>query len=314
VADSLGSSNVSFAASSILFNTFDARVLKLNITLITVAERVHEVMKLWFMVFIGINTMAKLALKRSFGQNLRMSLSRKRVIPIKIQADDTIKDRPFTLPPGEFKPKQSLGQNFLSDQNYVMKIVDSFTDNSEDGCRVVEIGPGPGSLTRVLLDRYPKMTAIELDQRAISFLITKLPKLKVMHMDVLDVDWPQLAIEKGGALNIIANLPYYIVSQVLFSLADSHKAINKAVVTMQLEVAERVTANPNSKQYGIPSVVFQLYGQTSVNFKIPPSVFYPKPKVDSALVTIDFTKPHKDLYRVDGKNLRKYYIFCFTLQ
>lgn len=109
----------------------------------------------------------------------------------------------------------------------------------------------------------------------------------------------------GGPLRIIANLPYYIVSQVLFSLADSHKAIDVAVVTMQLEVAERITAKPSTKQYGIPSVVFQLYGAPKINFKIPPSVFYPKPNVDSALLTLDFTKPHPELYRVNGDHLRR---------
>jgi ribosomal RNA small subunit methyltransferase A len=223
-----------------------------------------------------------------------------------VEESDSTKDRPFTLPPGQFRPKQSLGQNFLSDQNYVMKICDSFSDDSEKGTKVVEIGPGPGALTRVLYQRYPNMTALEIDQRAVAFLGEKLPGLRVIHIDVLEADWPQLAAERGGPLNIIANLPYYIVSQVLFSLADSHKAIKKAVVTMQLEVAERIVAKPNTKAYGIPSVVFQLYGAPKINFKIPPTVFYPKPNVDSALLTLDFTQPHPLLAKVNGDHLRKY--------
>lgn len=214
-------------------------------------------------------------------------------------------DRPFTLPPGKFRPKQSLGQNFLSDQNYVVKICDALNDDSENGCRVVEVGPGPGALSRVLSVKYPSMTAIELDQRAVAFLGEKLPALKVIHQDVLEVNWAQLAEEKGGPISVIANLPYYIVSQVLFSFADSHKSIRQAVVTMQLEVAERITAKPSTKQYGIPSVVFQLYAQPKMNFKIPPSVFFPKPNVDSALVTLDFTKPSPQLHRVHGDKLRK---------
>jgi len=213
-------------------------------------------------------------------------------------------DRPFTLPPGAFKPKQSLGQNFLSDQNYVIKICDAFTDTSEGGHRVVEVGPGPGALSRVLYPRYPKMSAIELDQRAIKFLSEKLPGLKVIHEDVLLVDCAAIAAERGGPVRIIANLPYYIVSQVLFSLADTPKAVECAVVTMQLEVAERVTARPRTKDYGIPSVVFQLYCKAHMNFKIPPSVFFPKPAVDSALVTLDFTRPHPDLQRVRLSKLR----------
>jgi len=93
--------------------------------------------------------------------------------------------------------------------------------------------------------------------------------------------------------------------QVLFSLADAHESVSVAVVTMQLEVAERLCAQPRSKQYGIPSVVFQLYGHVTANFKIPPTVFYPVPKVDSALVTIDFSCPHRDLHSVSGAKLRR---------
>lgn len=227
----------------------------------------------------------------------------------KVQADAG--DRPFTLPPGQFKPKQSLGQNFLSDQNYVMKIIDSFEDTSDGGSRVVEVGPGPGALTRKLVERYPKMTAIEIDQRAVAFLEEKLPTLNVVHQDVLTVDWHAMAQDRGGAMNIIANLPYYIVSQVLFSFADSHRSIDKAVVTMQLEVAERIVAKKRTKQYGIPSVVFQLYAQPRFNFKIPPSVFFPKPKVDSALLTLDFTQPHPELKKVDGNRLRTLLLTAF---
>ncbi len=149
------------------------------------------------------------------------------------------------------------------------------------------------------------MTCIELDQRAVAFLAEKLPGLRVVRQDVLTVNWAQLAADIGGPVRLIANLPYYIVSQVLFSLADAHRSIDRAVVTMQLEVAERVTAKPNTKEYGIPSVVFQLYSQPHINFHIPPSVFYPKPAVDSALVTFDFTKPHKDLKRIRPEQFRK---------
>jgi hypothetical protein len=94
---------------------------------------------------------------------------------------DGVKDRPFTLPAGQFKPKQSLGQNFLSDQNYVLKICDAFIDKSSDGRRVVEIGPGPGALTRVLYQRYPSMTAIEIDQRAVAFLGEKIPGISILN-------------------------------------------------------------------------------------------------------------------------------------
>lgn len=233
------------------------------------------------------------------------------VTTVKFDADAP--NRPFTLPPGEFRPKQSLGQNYLSDQNYVNKIVQAFgharsqlptTQDDPNGHRVVEIGPGLGALSRTLVLTYPQMTAVEIDQRAVSVLGEKLPQLTVIHQDVLTFDWAAHAAKVGGRISIVANLPYHIVSQVLFSLADASEYIDTAVVTMQLEVAERVTAKIKNKDYGIPSVVFQLYGKTQFLFKIPPTVFFPVPKVDSALISVDFTQPSPSRNRVSMSRLR----------
>lgn len=214
-------------------------------------------------------------------------------------------DRPFTLPPKEFKPKQSLGQNFLSDQNYVRKIVKAFSDDSEGGRRVVELGPGAGAITRELFKKYPLMGAVEIDQRAVGFLREKLPALDVTHQDVLKTDWTAMAQQRGGPLNLIGNLPYYITSQILFSLADSHRAVQSGVFTTQLEVGQRIVSKPNSKPYGILAVVFQLYSRPRLHFTLPPTVFYPQPKVDSALLSLDFSQPHEDLHTVRGQDLRK---------
>jgi 16S rRNA (adenine1518-N6/adenine1519-N6)-dimethyltransferase len=139
----------------------------------------------------------------------------------------------------------------------------------------------------------------------VAFLAEKLPDLRVIHQDVLGTDWKALSVASGGPLRLIANLPYYIVSQVLFSLIDAPGAVEKAVVTMQLEVAMRICAKPNTKAYGIPSVVFQLYCAPRMNFKIPPTVFYPQPDVDSALLTLDFTMPNADVHKVHPARLRK---------
>lgn len=102
-------------------------------------------------------------------------------------------NRPYTLPPGSYRPKQSLGQNFLSDQHYVTKIVNAFHDDVVDSKRVIEIGSGAGALTRVLYPKYPEMTAIEIDERGIKFLKKKLPGLNFIHDDVLNTKWPVLA-------------------------------------------------------------------------------------------------------------------------
>jgi 16S rRNA (adenine1518-N6/adenine1519-N6)-dimethyltransferase len=122
----------------------------------------------------------------------------------------------------------------------VEKIVNALVVDSEEGHRVIEIGPGSGAITRVLHKKYPRMTAIEIDQRAVKFLSEKIPELNCLHLNVLNADWGTLATERCGKLNILGNLPYYITSQVLFTLADHYTAINQAVVTMQLEVCIRV--------------------------------------------------------------------------
>jgi 16S rRNA (adenine1518-N6/adenine1519-N6)-dimethyltransferase len=191
-----------------------------------------------------------------------------------------------------YKAKQSLGQNFLVDTGMARKMVGQVEDASDNGQCVVEVGPGKGALSALLLSQYPKMTAIEIDQRSVAYLGQELPDLDIRHQDVLTVDWQELSQEKadGQQLSVIGNLPYYIVSQILFSILDAAPHVRRAVLTMQLEVAQRVVSTPKGKTYGILSVVSQLYGEPHIAFKIPPTVFQPQPDVDSALVVIDFPK------------------------
>ena len=234
-----------------------------------------------------------------------------------------------TLPSGSFKPKQSLGQNFLRDGNTVAKIVKAFVNdatntlgisqNEIDGVeinsngdttnlRAVELGPGAGALTDVLVPALgaSNLQCIEIDDRSVELLNTKHPKLRVSHEDVLQVNYPQLAQDEGGPLSIIGNLPYYITSQILFALADaSHSnSIRSATVTMQWEVGQRLVAKTRTKDYGILSVVFQLYADCSIHFKIPPTVFYPQPKVDSVLIGLHFLGPNQLRKRLGGVNPR----------
>lgn len=237
-----------------------------------------------------------------------------------------------TLPAGQFRPKQSLGQNYLRDGNTVAKIVRAFVrdatstlldgspdreaaadDGDGDGdeqhlrqteLRAVELGPGAGALTDVLLPALgpENLQCIEIDGRSVELLNDKHPELRVQHQDVLQVDYPSLSASEGGPLSVIGNLPYYITSQILFALADaSHSnSIRSATVTMQWEVGSRIVANTSTKEYGILSVVFQLYADCSIHFRIPPTVFYPQPKVDSALVGLHFLGPTRLRKRLGG--------------
>jgi len=219
------------------------------------------------------------------------------------------------LPQGTFRPKQSLGQNFLQDGNTVRKIVKAFasdvqettqhTWSNDKTVRAVELGPGAGAITNSLVETFSleELQCIEIDPRAVQLLGESHPGLRVTLMDVLQVDYEELSKNEGGPLSVVGNLPYYITSQILFALADaSHTgAVRSATVTMQWEVAQRIVAPTNCKAYGILSVVFQLYCKNcKLHFKIPPTVFYPKPKVDSALVGLHFCSPTELRHRLGG--------------
>lgn len=190
------------------------------------------------------------------------------------------------------RPKQSLGQNFLRDRNMIKRIVEAFDGGVAEICpdaHVLEVGPGLGALTESLFERYPNMLTIEIDRRAVQYLGETFPGLSVRHADVLDTDWPALAKEVGTPLALIGNLPYNIVSQILFSMLEAPAgSIGIAVVMMQKEVAERITAKTRTKAYGILSVVGQLYSKPKILFSVPNKVFYPKPDVTSAMVQFTF--------------------------
>lgn len=222
------------------------------------------------------------------------------------------------LPSGKLKPKQSLGQNFLRDGNTVAKMIKAFhQDATERGDRpgkpltsIVELGPGAGALTDRLVEKYGTdvLQCIEVDPRAIEILAERYPPLLVHHQDVLQVSYPEMAEAEGEPLVIIGNLPYYITSQILFALADAshYGAVDCATVTMQWEVAQRMVSPTSCKDYGILSVVFQTYADVRCHFKIPPTVFYPQPKVDSALLGLHFLGPSKLRQRLAGVRPRDF--------
>jgi ribosomal RNA small subunit methyltransferase A len=239
--------------------------------------------------------------------------------PVEVAAAATVEASATPqLPSGKLKPKQSLGQNFLRDGNTVAKMINAFhSDATERGDRpgkpltsIVELGPGAGALTDPLVEKYGTevLQCIEVDPRAIEILAERHPSLLVHHQDVLQVSYPEMAEEEGEPLVIIGNLPYYITSQILFALADAshYGAVDCATVTMQWEVAQRMVSPTSCKDYGILSVVFQTYADVRCHFKIPPTVFYPQPKVDSALLGLHFLGPSKLRERLAGVRPRDF--------
>lgn len=184
------------------------------------------------------------------------------------------------------RPKKRLGQHFLVDQNVIGKIVDAVQAPSEAG--VVEIGPGEGALTGLLLDQYPDLTAVEVDDEAVGHLRARFPGLDVLHKDVLKVDWAAFGNNESNGTYVVGNLPYYITSPILFSLLDARKHLRRAVLMMQKEVAERIVAKHGSKTYGILSVQTQLLAKPTMLFSVSRHVFRPKPDVESAVISLDF--------------------------
>jgi 16S rRNA (adenine1518-N6/adenine1519-N6)-dimethyltransferase len=178
------------------------------------------------------------------------------------------------------RPKRSLGQNFLQDGNIVRKIVDALALRS--GEPVLEIGPGRGALTAVLLERTPRVMALEKDRDLASALARKWPSLGVVNGDGMSFCWERVAPE--GGIKIVGNLPYNVASPMMWEILSRVPRLTRAVFMVQKEVALRLVAGPSTKAYGALSVWVQSFVRPELLFTVPPTVFVPRPRVDSAVV------------------------------
>ena len=187
-----------------------------------------------------------------------------------------------------FTFKKSFGQNFLTDTNILQKIVD--TAEIDDRVNVIEIGPGIGALTEFLAERAAQVMAFEIDHRLVPILADTLrdfDNVTVVNEDILKVDLAQhIQNFKNPELpiKVVANLPYYITTPILMHLIESGIPFSEFVVMMQKEVADRISAQPNTKAYGSLSIAVQYYMTAKVAFIVPRTVFVPAPNVDSAIL------------------------------
>ena len=187
-----------------------------------------------------------------------------------------------------FTFKKSFGQNFLTDTNILQKIVD--TAEIDDKVNVIEIGPGIGALTEFLAERAAEVMAFEIDHRLVPILADTLrdfDNVTVVNEDILKVDLAQhIQNFKNPDLpiKVVANLPYYITTPILMHLIESGIPFSEFVVMMQKEVADRISAQPNTKAYGSLSIAVQYYMTAKVAFIVPRTVFVPAPNVDSAIL------------------------------
>lgn len=200
------------------------------------------------------------------------------------------------------KPK--LGQNFLVDAQAAQRIVAALGELA--GRTVVEIGPGRGGLTEALAARAGHVIAIELDRELAAELRERFEpeRVTVAEQDVLQFDFGRAAERAGERMRVVGNLPYYITSPILLNLARSHAALELAVLMVQREVADRVTAAPGGRDYGLLSATVQMYGEVEPLFSLPPSAFAPPPKVHSTVFRWRFAPRFAELGVEEGGFLR----------
>ena len=184
---------------------------------------------------------------------------------------------------------KSLGQNFLHDGNQLRRIVEAAELTKSD--KVVEIGPGLGPLTELLLAEAGEVLAIEKDRRLVELLRNSSKfkvqgsKFELLHDDALK--YLQREKRDWGAWKLVANLPYSVASPILVELAQARECPQRMVVTLQLEVGERLVARADDDDYGVLSLLMQLRYEPKGHFKIPAECFFPAPEVDSACVTLE---------------------------
>ena len=185
------------------------------------------------------------------------------------------------------KPKKALGQNFLMDHNYIRKIVEAARlGPSED---VLEIGPGHGLLTRALAEKAACVTAIELDRALFPILqenLSGLQNVRLIQADAMTFDYQKLK----GPMKVVANLPYSIATPLIFRLVGLKQMFTRLIVMVQKEVAQRIVAGPGQKSYGRLSISLQCTTDPVMLMKVPRTCFYPRPKVDSAVLGLTVLK------------------------
>ena len=196
------------------------------------------------------------------------------------------------------KRKPRLGQNFLIDHSAARRIVEALGDVSNR--TVVEIGPGRGMLTDQLVKRARRVIGIELDHvlaAQMRMRYATLQNVKILESDFVTVEWTSMVGRRPGPLHdlrptqpetvdIIGNLPYYVTSDIVLRILEQHQSIGRAVIMVQREVADRISAEPGSRDYGLLSATAQLFARVENLFTLPPGAFDPAPKVHSSVLRL----------------------------
>ena len=203
-----------------------------------------------------------------------------------------------------FKFSKSLGQNFLIDTNVIDRILEGA--RVKEGDYVIEVGPGIGTLTKEMGRSAEKVVAIEIDKTLIPILeetLEDFPNIEVINQDILKVNVQELVKEKlnGGPVKLVANLPYYITTPIVMKFLEEDIPVTDIVVMVQKEVADRMNAKPNTKDYGALSVAVQYYCDTEIVAKAPRHMFMPQPNVDSTVIGLHVRE--EQIYHVDNEDI-----------
>ncbi|CUS99346.1 16S rRNA (adenine(1518)-N(6)/adenine(1519)-N(6))-dimethyltransferase RsmA [Candidatus Chrysopegis kryptomonas] len=188
------------------------------------------------------------------------------------------------------RPVKYLGQHFLSDKNIAKKIAEAINPQPDDV--IVEIGAGEGFLTEQFAGKVKKIFAVEIDKRAVDFLKVRFgdenlrDKVEILHYDFLKLDLNQF--KEFGKIRLVGNIPYSITSSIIFKAIENRHIVKDLTIMVQLEVALRIVSPPDVKDYSILSVMCQAYSKPEILFRVSRNVFYPKPKVSSAVIRLDF--------------------------
>ncbi len=203
--------------------------------------------------------------------------------------------------------KKSLGQNFLTEKNIVEKIVN--TANVDKNTNVIEIGPGIGALTQLLIEQSGYVTAVEIDDELIPVLTDSFghnENFELKHIDFLKADVRDFNTHDLPTTKVVANLPYYITTAIITKILNQFEFVDEIYIMVQKEVAERISAEPKNREYGSLSVFCQLMCEVNYEFTVKRTVFMPPPNVDSAIISLK----RKDL-DVDVKKIEKFVQNCF---
>ncbi len=190
----------------------------------------------------------------------------------------------------DFHFRKKFGQNFLIDPHVLDKIIEAAGIGKEDF--VLEIGPGIGTLTQYLCERAGKVLAVEIDPKLIPILqetLSGYDNIEIIHGDILKQDIQGIADRYNGGrpVKVVANLPYYITTPIIMELFESHVPLANVTVMVQKEVAERMQAQPGTKEYGALSLAVQYYAWPYLAANVPPNCFMPRPAVGSAVIRLD---------------------------